>query len=381
MSQSNSSDGKNNNFFGDGFFDWQLASENAHQTWQERSFNKDRWWGDFPRDIQVPDDVYQEYPWAMGPFTKYPGNPILSPTPGAWDSGHISGGVHNGAILRKEGKFYYLYRGERLIDVPTSSQVDYICDIGLAVSDDGIHFVKDDEHSPFFRTGDDRRYSYEDVCCVKHEDMYYLFCNQWLWDDMLNTSVCGVFLATSSDLLHWEKRGIVFPRANRIHRNPVVLQNPENEAVRVNGKFVMYINDGLMAYSDDLLHWESKEIEYRWPGGEGCFAVTGHNSQRPGDIILFTGGHHTGHFYAIGEVLFSIDNPEKPLSYLPCPVLQADTGIPFEDGYSAEESRQLITSFADTIFFTGMTAYQGKWWMYYGGSEYYTCLATAVAIE
>jgi predicted GH43/DUF377 family glycosyl hydrolase len=62
-------------------------------------------------------------------------------------------------------------------------------------------------------------------------------------------------------------------------------------------------------------------------------------------------------------------------------VLQADTGIPFEDGYSAEEPRQFITSFADTIFFTGMTAYQGKWWMYYGGSEYYTCLATADAVK
>ncbi|MHB1769278.1 MAG: hypothetical protein ACYCUV_15675 [Phycisphaerae bacterium] len=36
-----------------------------------------------------------------------------------------------------------------------------------------------------------------------------------------------------------------------------------------------------------------------------------------------------------------------------------------------------VSSFDDTIFFTGLTRHNGKWWMYYGGSEYYTCLATA----
>ena len=212
-------------------------------------------------------------------------------------------------------------------------------------------------------------------------DTFYLFCNQWLWDDMLNTKVCGVFLATSKDLRHWDKRGIVFPDAKRIHRNPVILQNANNEAVRLNGKFVMHINDGLMAYSDDLLHWESKEIAGRWPGGEGCFALADHNPERPDDIVLFTGGHHTGHFYAIGEVLFSKSDPETPVEVLPRPRLSwADKNIPYEDRVRWRSHRTSSSPRSpDTIFFTGLTRHSGKWWMYYGGSEYYTCLATADA--
>ena len=139
----------------------------------------------------------------------------------------------------------------------------------------------------------------------------------------------------------------------------------------------MHINDGLMAYSDDLFHWKSKEIEHRWPGGEGCFAVADHDPARPDDVVLFTGGHHTGHFYAIGEVLFSKSDPEKPLEYLPRPALAADPTFPYEDGFSAEGPKRFVSSFADTIFFTGMTLHDGQWWVYYGGSEYYTCLATA----
>jgi predicted GH43/DUF377 family glycosyl hydrolase len=178
-------------------------------------------------------------------------------------------------------------------------------------------------------------------------------------------------------LLNWTKIGIVFPNATRTHRNAVVLQNGKNEAVRVNGKFVMYINDGLMAYSDDMIHWTSKEIAHSWPGGEGCFALADHDPAHPDRIILFTGGNHTGHFYAAGQVLFSKTAPDKPLEYLPRPFLAAETSIPWENGFSVQNPKKSISSFADCIFFNGLTTYNGKWWLYYGGSEYYTCLATA----
>lgn len=372
---------KSTEFFGSGIFDWQLISHNLEETWKERSYNEKRWWGDFPRDAKVPSDMFKAFPWAIGPFTKHSANPILAPTANSWDQGHSAGGVHNGSILRRDGKFHYIYRGERPIDISIKSEINYICDVGMATSDNGIHFNKDNSHSPFLRNGVDRRYSYEDPCVVHHDGTYYMFCNQWFWDDMFNPQICGVFLATSKDFRTWHKHGLVFPNAARIHRNPVILQNGENNAVRINGKFVMYINDGLMAYSDDMLHWQSKEIAHRWPGGEGCFALTGHNQNRPDDLVLFTGGHHTGHFYAIGEVLFSINDPEKPIEYLPRPVLAADKKFPYEDGFSADEPGKFISCWADTIFFTGMTRHNDQWLVYYGGSEYYTCLATAPVSE
>ena len=361
----------------DGTFDWQIPNASRQKTWEDYSFSIDRWWGDFSHDLPNQMDMMADNPWAIGNFTKCASNPILRPTPNAWDQGHFAGGVHNGSIIVKDGVFYYIYRGERSIDIPQKTKIDYICDIGVATSHDGILFTKDDHHSPFFRRGKDRQYSYEDVAVVEHDGTYYLFCNQWLWENTADTSRNGVFLATSKDLLNWEKVGIVFPNAKNIHRNAVVLQDPKNKAVRVNGKFVMYIDDGLVAYSSDMLHWESHKNEYHWPGGECCFALADYDEERPENIIHFTGGAHTGHFYAIGEVLLSKNNPEKPLAWLPRSPLFAEKKYPFENGFSADLPHQMISSFADCIFFNGLTQHEAKWWIYYGGSEYYTCLATA----
>jgi predicted GH43/DUF377 family glycosyl hydrolase len=362
------------------FFDWQFPSKTKEERWTEFMYDQEKWWGTFPKDQAYDSANYTLPEWAIGPFKKYEGNPVLKPTPGKWDQGRFGGGVHNGSVIIRDDKFYYVYRGEQPIDIPTESRVDYICDIGIAVSEDGRHFRKLDDYSPFFRKGRDRKYSYEDVNIARHGDTYYMFCNQWDWEQHDNTSVSGAFLATSKDLFHWEKHGIIFPDAEETHRNPVVLQNPHNEAIRAaNGKFVMYLNRGIIAYSDDLMHWESRKVKEQWPGGEGCFALTGHSDTHPDHIVLFTGGHHTGHFYAIGEVLLSRNDPEKAIDWLPRPIIHAETGIPHEFGLSAEEPHRPVSEFRDCIFFNALTRYDSKWWMYYGGSEYYTCLATAPA--
>jgi predicted GH43/DUF377 family glycosyl hydrolase len=107
--------------------------------------------------------------------------------------------------------------------------------------------------------------------------------------------------------------------------------------------------------------------------------VTDHNRARPDDIVLFTGGHHTGHFYAVGEVLFSRSNPESPLAYLPRPAMAAETRFPYENGFSADGLGQFVSCWADCIFFNGLTQHNGQWIMVYGGSEYYSCLATTPA--
>ena len=223
-------------------------------------------------------------------------------------------------------------------------------------------------------------YSFEDVNCVEHEGLYYMFVNRWDWERVNDPSVCGTYLAVSDDLIHWEHKGLVFPEAARIHRNGTVLQDPDNRAVRdAQGRFVMYINDRLIAYSEDLLHWESKTLDAAWPGGECAVAVTAYDPADPDRVVLFTGGNHTGHFYAVGEVLFSRGDPETPLAWLPRPVLAADPDIPHEDGYSAEPPHRPVSYWHDTVFICGMTVFQDKWHAYYGGSEVYTCLATAPA--
>jgi hypothetical protein len=120
----------------DGLFDWQFPDTDKERAWKNYSFNIDPWWGDFSHDLPEQADMFADNPWAIGPFTKYASNPVLASTPGVWDQGRYGGGVHNGSVIVKNDKFYYVYRGERPIDIERPGGIDYICDIGVAVSND-----------------------------------------------------------------------------------------------------------------------------------------------------------------------------------------------------------------------------------------------------
>jgi len=369
------------NFFGDGFFAWQFSSEGEKRAWEERQYNEEKYWGGFSRQ-PLDTATYVLPDWAIGPFEKYAGNPIFAPDPNGWDCGHFGGGVHNGSVLQKNGRLYYIYRGE--FPIPDEPRFEsrrkagfgYLCDVGVAVSDDGVHFTR--VAGPVLRGAEDWMYSFEDVNCVEHEGRFYMFLNRWDWLHINDPPRCGTYLAVSDDLITWEHKGLVFPNARRIHRNGMVVQDPYNRAVRdARGRFVMYINDRLIAYSDDLLHWESKDLDSVWPGGECSVAIAHYHPGNVDHLVLFTGGNHTGHFYAEGEVLFSLKDPERPLDWLPRPVLAAEVSIPYEDGYAAEPPHKPVSYWRDTVFICGMTLYNGKWYAYYGGCEYYTCLATA----
>jgi len=367
-------------FHGDGFFHWQFSDPVHRERWNDWHYDEQRYWGGFSR---VPHDPARPLPaWAIGPFGKYAANPVLSPEPEGWDCGHFGGGVHNGSALVVGDRVHYLYRGEFPLPADErfaahrASGFDYLCDVGLAVSDDGIIFRR--VGGPFLRRPEDWAYSFEDVNCVRHAGRYHLFLNRWDWRNRGDPAVNGIYHAVSDDLIHWQHLGLVFPGATRIHRNPAVVQDADNIAVRdARGRFVMYINNGLIAYSDDLMHWESREIPAVWPGGECAVAIAGHDPARPDDLVLLTGGNHTGHFYAIGEVLFSRNDPETPREWLQRPVLSADAAIPYEDGLAATPPHQPVSYWRDTVFLCGLTRFRGKWHAYYGGSEYYTCLATA----
>lgn len=187
-----------------------------------------------------------------------------------------------------------------------------------------------------------------------------------------------------SDISFYGRQGHLVPKRTEL----VERQNSEphhqclhdewtQEAIKVNGEYVMYIDGGLIAYSEDLLHWKSEENANAMPGGECCFALGEYDPSHPDNMILFTGGAHTGHFYGVGEILLTKADVTRPVHYLPRSPLFAEAKYPYENGFAAEAPHKFISSFADCIFFNGLTRYDGKWWVYYGGSEYYTCLTTA----
>ncbi len=95
-------------------------------------------------------------PWAMGPFVKRD-RPILEPNPQAtffcpvtqkpvhWEAQN----VYNPAVVVRDGKVHLLYRAD---DTPRPEGWGRTCRIGLASSDDGLHFTRRPDrqnHPPF----------------------------------------------------------------------------------------------------------------------------------------------------------------------------------------------------------------------------------------
>src|SRR5512135_140431 len=110
---------------------YRFPSQAYADRWQKQIYDPSAYWGGFSREEASPDKMWRDAPWALGPFAKHAANPVLAPSPGGWDTGRMDGGVHNGAIVVRDGLFYYVYRGERPLDVAMKSDFDYICDIGV----------------------------------------------------------------------------------------------------------------------------------------------------------------------------------------------------------------------------------------------------------
>ena len=110
--------------------------------------------------------------------------------------------LNPGAIVRDD-KVYLLYRCE---DNPAAALGGRNSRIGLAVSNDGLHFEKSGEPVIYPDSDDFLQYEFpggcEDPRIVESEDGTYVVCySSW------NCNVCRLSTAFSKDLLHWEKKG------------------------------------------------------------------------------------------------------------------------------------------------------------------------------
>jgi len=110
----------------------------------------------------VPLTAQTEQPWEIGPFTRSAqGNPVITPLPAStfndpilkapahWEALH----TFNPAAIVRDGKVYVLYRAED--DSGTMDIGGHTSRLGLAVSDDGIHFTRRPE--PVFFPADDNQ--------------------------------------------------------------------------------------------------------------------------------------------------------------------------------------------------------------------------------
>jgi predicted GH43/DUF377 family glycosyl hydrolase len=210
--------------------------------------------------------------WALLGFTKIDSvNPVLEPGNGsfidpirrkevAWEAKD----VFNPAIVVKDGKIFMLYRAQDKIGQPAGTSR-----IGLAVSTDGYHFTRFPSPVLYPDNDAEKKYEWQGGCedprIVEDEKgVYYMTYTAY---DGQNARL---LVATSTDLLHWAKKGPVFANAykgkysDQWSKSGAIVSRYENgkiTAARIGGKYWMYWGDQFIwaAVSDDLLHWTPVE--------------------------------------------------------------------------------------------------------------------------
>ncbi len=313
-----------------------------------------------------------------------------------WEALH----TFNPAAVVRDGKVYVLYRaeddsGEEIIGGHTSR-------LGLAVSDDGVHFTR--EPQPVFYPAKDAQEERESPGGVEDPRIvenpaggYVLTYTQW----SRTRGVYSAGIATSPDLRHWQKQGPAFAGAgdgrydNYKYKSAAIvteLRNGRPVAARIRGKFWMYWGDSgiRLASSDDLIHWKPLEdasgqpsviLEARPGLPDSDFPEAGPPPllTKQGIVMLYNAKNKDGSgtdtklkpgTYSVEEAVFAPDDPAALRSRTDTPVFKPE--LPFErTGQYA----------AGTTFAEGLVRFKGKWWMYYGCADSFVGVATSPAHE
>lgn len=314
------------------------------------------------------------YPkWAIGPFKRLVDRPVLCPS----EKGFDSWAVYNPAVAVKDDVFYMFYRAETREEADTP----YLgtSRIGMAVSQDGIHFEKVgdtpviDADQPLELPG-----GCEDPRICRVGNTWHLIYGAYHYPG--EVYLCH---AVSQDLLHWEKKGplLVDGEGKPVpSKSAAILSDPQGNAVRIHGKYVLYANE-CVAYSVDFTEWEIVHLEVSAFSGslhEVCVALTDYKNPGEDDILLFFAGNFSkiqekDYFYAIGEALFSRENPEVRKDYLPYPVLHGE--LPFEK--MSDRLAIVPESAKGTLFLDSVICRNGIWYAYYGCSDQFVGVSVA----
>ncbi len=354
-----------------------------------------------PKEKEQVQDIES---WALTSFVKVDSiNPILQPKTDTEFLCPVRGSkvkwegkdVFNPAAVVKDNKVYMLYRAEDFVGKWKGTSR-----LGLAVSEDGLHFNRLPE-PVFYPDNDDMKEfewegGVEDPRIVEDKNgTYYLTYTAWDGDK------ARLFIATSTDLLTWKKHGSVFKKAYEgkyakvwLKAGSIVCKRKEDKmiATKINGKYWMYFGESniFLAFSEDLINWtplerESNSVSEKLighsievpdllpvlrtrkgkfdshliePGPPAILTDKGilliynsKNSEVFGDPTMAAGT------YSAGQVLFDKNDPSKMINRLDSTFFRPDK--PYEiDG-----------QINHVCFLEGLVHFKGKWFLYYGTAD------------
>ena len=282
---------------------------------------------------------------------RYENNPIVFPDGEGFDAS----ATFNPAAVVKNGRVYLFYRAQ---EVWFGTSV-----IGLAVSDDGLHFTKMEEPVVVPEYSWEIPGGCEDPRIVRVNDTYYMTYTAY------DGKTARLALARSKDLIHWEKLGIVFPEWGWSKSGAIL-------PVKVNGYYWMYFGDSnvWIARSKDMVHWETDRSWVVLRPRKGYFdsrlVEPGPPPVIVGDkIVLIYNGANDSLAYSVGWAIFSLDDPRRLVARAEEPILTPRTYW------------ERFGQVRNVVFAEGLVHFRGKWFLYYGAADTFVCVATASTLK
>jgi len=284
--------------------------------------------------------------------------PVISPQGDGWEAA----GTFNPAVVMRDGKFVMLYRAQ---DAQGTSR------LGYAESMDGIHFQGRAE--PVFapQANYEKGGGVEDPRLVQFGDTYYLTYTGY------NTKDAQLCLATSKDLIHWERKGVILP-AYKGNWNVGWTKSGAIVPERINGRYWMYFlgtaadktDQTGLAYSTDLVHWTEATKAPALPKRPGMFdsrVVEPGPSPivTPDGIVLVYNGADDKLVYRTAVAVFDRNDPSKLLWRSEQPI------------FAPEKEWEKIGQVPNVVFVEGMARQGNRYLFYYGGADKYVGVAEA----
>jgi len=307
-------------------------------------------------------NVQDSSSWPAGAWHRLSESPVISPQGDGWESA----GTFNPAVVVRAGKVIMLYRAQ---DKHGTSRMGY------AESSDGLHFAR--RAQPVFAPAElyEKDGGVEDPRLVQFGDTYYLTYTGY------NKHDAQLCLATSKDLIHWQRKGVIFPAYHgkwnvRWTKSGAIV--PE----KIGEKYWMYFlatsadnkDQTGLAYSTDLVHWieatDSPALPVRAGKFDSRVAEPGPAPiVTPRGIVLIYNGADDKLVYRTGIAIFDRNDPKHLIWRSDQPV------------FSPEREWEKSGQVPNVVFVEGRARLGGRDLFYYGGADTYVGVAEAPAIQ
>ncbi len=284
--------------------------------------------------------------------------PIISPRGSAWESA----GTFNPAVVFHRGKFVMLYRAQ---DHAGTSR------LGYAESIDGTQFDRRPDPVLSPETDYEKDGGVEDPRLVRIGHTYYLTYTGY------NKKDAQLCLATSKDLIHWQRKGVIMP-AYKGKWNVGWTKSGAIVPRKMNGKYWMYwlgttadkTDQMGLAYSSDLLHWTEATDTPILPRRPGMFDS---RVVEPGPppmvtskgIVLIYNGADDKLVYRTGIAIFDLHDPRKLISRTDQPV------------FAPDRDWEITGQVPNVVFVEGAVAKRDRYFLYYGAADKHVGVAEA----